>query len=172
MGEKTTYRDLLAEGGMAQGKRQRLPSCLPLTPSLSLSLLGQGRAEVFCEDPSPYLLCCGFPRGFLALLPKTISCLGSQRVLKGGSGPPDMKAVKPRQEDPEGLAGQVGCEGATRGRPLLPAPHSLGSPGRRAASLHSPWTARPSAAPHSLWADGQTDSGGQSLSLAWQLYFR
>lgn len=91
---------------------------------------------MFCEDPSPYLLCCGFPRGFLALLPKTISCLGSQRVLKGGSGPPDMKAVKPRQEDPEGLAGQVGCEGATT-RPERGGPEAA-----RSYLLHTVWDLR------------------------------
>lgn len=39
-----------------------------------------------------------------------------------------------------------------------------------AASLHSPWTAHPSAALRTLWADGQT-VGGKSLSLAQLLCF-
>lgn len=115
--------------------------------------------------PSPCILCCGFPTGFTAPAAELFLNFEAKGSSKEALGPPDTKKAKPRQEDQEGRGGlheappALLCKAGPEA-PLLPAPHSLGSPGRRAASLYSPWTARPSAAPHTLHTDRQTDSGG------------
>lgn len=96
------------------------------------------------------------------MLPKTSSCFETNGCSKGALGPPDIKEVKPRQEDPEGPVGQAGCRGATiapeRGGPeaacsyLLHTVWDLRGAGQRPYTLHGQHVLQ-----QLLTACGQTD---------------